>query len=434
MLDALAGIAAPGDSRTKQQRRADALVDVLMGRISNGWQPGAEEGEPDELDADAGAVGGCDCSGVGGADPVPGSDRSWDYDDWDLPASAFRPDPTGGDDRAVDPCDQVEGVADDPDAVPEVDPHAGDADPDTEPADQNAEPADPDAEPADPDAEPADPDAEPADQNAESAGGPSGARCGGPGCSLPPSGLPPHGSATAPRPAGGRSQPPPRVNIGVVVSIQSLFGFTDTPGELADGSAHVPAAVVRELAGQPGTLFYRLLTDPTGNLLDVTELGQFPSRKLATAIRFRDGVCTNPVCHVPAHGPTWIMSCPTPKGRPPARILIRNAAATTGPKPVPDSPRQELGDRRSGPHPRATTTPPPPIRCPRRNGRPTRDRAQVRSDQGVRAEPLARICQTAPPRRGCARGGGNWWGAGGSGGESVVGRAGPAGVDLREPG
>jgi hypothetical protein len=91
------------------------------------------------------------------------------------------------------------------------------------------------------------------------------------------------------------------VTIGVVVPIQSLLGFTDTPGELADGSTHVPAGVIRELAAQPGTLFYRLLTDPTGNLLDVTELGRFPSDRLADAIRFRDGVCTSPACHVPAH-------------------------------------------------------------------------------------------------------------------------------------
>ena len=35
----------------------------------------------------------------------------------------------------------------------------------------------------------------------------------------------------------------------------------------------------------------------TGNLLDVAELGRFPSRRLAAAVRFRDGVCTNPICH-----------------------------------------------------------------------------------------------------------------------------------------
>ena len=36
VLNALAGIAEPGDPRTLQQRRADALVDVLLGRVTNG--------------------------------------------------------------------------------------------------------------------------------------------------------------------------------------------------------------------------------------------------------------------------------------------------------------------------------------------------------------------------------------------------------------
>ena len=36
VLTALAATAGPGDPRTRQQRRADALVDVLLGRVSNG--------------------------------------------------------------------------------------------------------------------------------------------------------------------------------------------------------------------------------------------------------------------------------------------------------------------------------------------------------------------------------------------------------------
>jgi hypothetical protein len=67
-----------------------------------------------------------------------------------------------------------------------------------------------------------------------------------------------------------------------------------------DRSSLVPAEVIREFAAQPGTLFYRLLTDERGNLLDITEMGRFPSRKLGTAVKFRDGVCTNPSCTVPA--------------------------------------------------------------------------------------------------------------------------------------
>jgi hypothetical protein len=187
MLDALAGIAEPGDPRNKQQRRADALVDLLMGRISNGWQPGpGDHGGLDEpIDPVEPAQ---QCRGVidgaSEAPTQPDGDRAWDADDWDLPASAFRPDPTA---EEPEPTEE-EGVV-------------GHADAENVP--------DPDEEPTDT----ADP--EPASR--------------------------------------GQGQPPPQVTIGVVISIQSLLGFTDAPGELADGSAHVPAAVIRELAAQPET-------------------------------------------------------------------------------------------------------------------------------------------------------------------------------------
>ena len=39
LLNAVASIVEPDDERTKQQRRADTLVDLLCGRISNGWHP-----------------------------------------------------------------------------------------------------------------------------------------------------------------------------------------------------------------------------------------------------------------------------------------------------------------------------------------------------------------------------------------------------------
>jgi hypothetical protein len=276
MLDALAGIAEPGDPRTKQQRRADVLVDMLMGRVSNGWRPADGDSAPSDGESapdDGGEGGDCDCcpdarregdgspggpaapgatqegqdsgadsgagavaDGAGGVGPDP--DRGWDEDDWDLPAAAFRPDPAARD--ASEPTE--DDLTQKPTDGGSGDPAAGTRD----------------------------------DQAASGA------------------------LRERFRGLAGTGRPPPRVSIGVVVSIQSLLGFTDTPGELADGSAHVPATLIRELAGQPGTLFYRLLTDPTGNLLDVTELGRFPSGRLAAAVRFRDGVCTNPICHASA--------------------------------------------------------------------------------------------------------------------------------------
>jgi hypothetical protein len=63
-------------------------------------------------------------------------------------------------------------------------------------------------------------------------------------------------------------------------------------------------------------LFTRLLTDSGGRLLDSTELGRYPSRRLAEAIMIRAGTCRFPTCNVPAnrcdldhhkpwpHGPT----------------------------------------------------------------------------------------------------------------------------------
>ncbi|HZM65314.1 MAG TPA: DUF222 domain-containing protein, partial [Nakamurella sp.] len=259
VLTVLAATAGPGDPRTRQQRRADALVDVLLGRVSNGCQvtwdtnddsddhlDDSDDPESDDGDHsdDHDAAGGSGEDGGSDADPA-GVDRGrdvtddgigagdneadgrngiggdwdahdWDAHDWELPASAFRPDPHG--------------------PAPDL-----------------------------------------------TAAGPN-----------------PHGRPRiTPCPGGGRPRPLP-VTVGVVVSWQSLFGLRNTPASLMDRTASVPADTIRDLAAQPGTLFYRLLTDERGNLLDATEMGRFPSRKLGLAIRFRDGVCANPSCTVPA--------------------------------------------------------------------------------------------------------------------------------------
>jgi len=93
---------------------------------------------------------------------------------------------------------------------------------------------------------------------------------------------------------------PVQVNIGIIISAAALFGFTNTPGQLADRSALIPAETIRDLAARPGTLFHRLVTDTSGNLLEVNELGRFASRKLTLAIGYRDAVCNSDTCHVSA--------------------------------------------------------------------------------------------------------------------------------------
>lgn len=104
------------------------------------------------------------------------------------------------------------------------------------------------------------------------------------------------------------------VTIGVTVPISTLMGVDDTPGELLDRSAAIPAEAVRELCRQEGTLFYRLLTDPAGNLLDVTEIGRYPSTKLRYALEMRDGQCRFPNCTAPAERSDKDHDLPLPEG------------------------------------------------------------------------------------------------------------------------
>lgn len=107
---------------------------------------------------------------------------------------------------------------------------------------------------------------------------------------------------------------PVGTTIGVVVPVTSLVGDSETPGELIDRSGTVPASLIRDLAAQPGTLFYRLLTDPAGHLLDVTEMGRFASAKLGWALDFRAGSCIFPTCGVPATNCDHDHHIPAPEG------------------------------------------------------------------------------------------------------------------------
>ncbi|MEO6470501.1 MAG: DUF222 domain-containing protein [Aeromicrobium sp.] len=104
------------------------------------------------------------------------------------------------------------------------------------------------------------------------------------------------------------------VTIGITVPISTVLGVDDTPGELLDRSAGIPADVVRELCQQRGTLFYRLLTDPAGKLLDVTEMGRHPSARLRYALDARDGQCLFPTCTAPAERSDNDHDTPLPEG------------------------------------------------------------------------------------------------------------------------
>jgi Domain of unknown function (DUF222) len=109
--------------------------------------------------------------------------------------------------------------------------------------------------------------------------------------------------------------------IGVVVPLASLLGATDTPGELTDRSSFTPGEALKELVAETldpssrtDVLFTRLLTDNNGRLLDVSELGRYPSARLAEAIKIRAGTCRFPTCTVPADRCDLDHHEPVPRG------------------------------------------------------------------------------------------------------------------------
>ena len=100
---------------------------------------------------------------------------------------------------------------------------------------------------------------------------------------------------------------PRKLRIGVVVPLSRLLSDCDTPAELADRSGFVPGETLRQQIAEAihsnsrdQLLFTRLLTDDRGRLLDTTELGRYPSTRLAEAITIRAGTCRYPTCTVPA--------------------------------------------------------------------------------------------------------------------------------------
>jgi len=376
VLTALAAAAEPGDLRTLQQRRADALVDVLLGRVSNGchvyWDTN-DDGDDDLDDGENhGSVGyrnepvgcgdhedsngdrnrvrdnsdsgpdrdTCDTHESPGSDPTDCIVRDSPLRDGDPDESSPRIGDSGHDERRVGDEmieDRERNRPGDGDEVGGGDAlRHGDDDNDREAGDDreadefrddveirsNSEVFEPDCDTiAEPwDARDWDLPASafrPDHRNSPSESGNLRSATDGSQTDATrgmSAGITPTGRARiSPCPTGGHPRPLP-VTVGVVVSIQSLFGYTNTPGQLIDRSALVAADAVRDLAAQPDTLFYRLLTDARGNLLDVAEMGRYPSRKLGNAIRFRDGVCDNPACTVPAARCDMDHLVPVPEG------------------------------------------------------------------------------------------------------------------------
>jgi hypothetical protein len=159
---------------------------------------------------------------------------------------------------------------------------------------------------------------------------------------------------------------PRKRRIGVVAPLASLLGAGNAPGELADRSGFVPGEILREHIAEaldPNSrhevLFTRLLTDNGGRLLYTTELGRYPSARLAQAIKIRAGTCQFPTCTVPADRCDLDHHEPVPRGATSGSNLDPFCRRHHRGKPSPGMPPSEIRTASTGrcPPPNATDAP-----------------------------------------------------------------------------
>ena len=100
--------------------------------------------------------------------------------------------------------------------------------------------------------------------------------------------------------------------VNVVVPITSLLGSSDEPGYL-DGQV-VPADYLRLIANDPDSTWYRLLTDPAGNFVELSTKRYTPTPAMRRTTNARDVTCVWPGCARPASEAEDDHRVPYPRG------------------------------------------------------------------------------------------------------------------------
>ena len=101
--------------------------------------------------------------------------------------------------------------------------------------------------------------------------------------------------------------------INVTVPIQTLMGLTDDPGVMSGGST-IPAALARRLAQDPDSTWYRMLTDPARNCVELSTKAYRPTMPMWRQVVANHQTCFLPTCDTPATRCEADHKVPYPKG------------------------------------------------------------------------------------------------------------------------
>jgi hypothetical protein len=96
--------------------------------------------------------------------------------------------------------------------------------------------------------------------------------------------------------------------------MQTLMGLSDAPGVLSGGEA-VPATLVRMLAEDPDSTWYRMLTDPARECIELSTHSYKATGPIWRQVVADANACFGPVCTRPATESEADHRVPFPRGR-----------------------------------------------------------------------------------------------------------------------
>jgi len=87
--------------------------------------------------------------------------------------------------------------------------------------------------------------------------------------------------------------------INVTVPMQTLMGIADDPATLSGGQV-IPAGLARRIAAEPAATWYRMLTDPAGQMVALSTKSYAPTAPIWRHVVAEQPTCYRPHCARPA--------------------------------------------------------------------------------------------------------------------------------------
>jgi hypothetical protein len=87
--------------------------------------------------------------------------------------------------------------------------------------------------------------------------------------------------------------------VNVTVSLETLAGLRDDPGQLSGGTV-IPADLARAIAVRAGATWYRMLTDPAGDMVALSTKSYQPTGPIWRYVVAERPTCSHPGCDRPS--------------------------------------------------------------------------------------------------------------------------------------